>query len=451
LLWLACSPPPKDSDEQVTLAATDLTSPELLSPAEAIDLDSASDILHAQFIAAPMTYAIGGQEVEGYAYNEQIPGPTLRAKVGDTLIVELDNQLGFDTTIHWHGVKAPYAMDGVPWLANSIVPSDEVFTYTFELTHAGTFWYHPHIDTQRQVDLGLYGALIVEDPADPTPDVEHILLFDSWGEHEDSDGHADANSHHGYDHIGSNWTINGLSQPTLTASAGQSVLLRLINVSNVGYLQLDQMLDTWHVGSEQGWLPTVQPVEDLLLGPGERALLEVLPESSELTLTTKPHTLAGSSNLGENEDLLFIKPQEAGTAHPGLDWPGSELAISEDPGFTDLVYSFSGDEHTGLWLINGESYPDITVNSLALDSDAIIEVRNLSPTQHPFHLHGHEFEVLSMSGEPPPFHSMQDTVNIGIYERLRIKLHADNPGDWMTHCHILPHAHGGMMTVLRVE
>ena len=114
------------------------------------------------------------------------------------------------------------------------------------------------------------------------------------------------------------------------------------------------------------------------------------------------------------------------------------------------MYAFSGSDRTGLWLINGETFPDVTVHELAYDSEAVIEVRNLSPSEHPFHLHGLHFEVLSVNGRPSPWRTIEDTFNLRIRDRVRLKVQADNPGDWMTHCHILPHADDGMMTVLRV-
>ena len=101
--------------------------------------------------------------------------------------------------------------------------------------------------------------------------------------------------------------------------------------------------------------------------------------------------------------------------------------------------------------MNGERFPEITIEEVALGDTAIIEVRNLSPTQHPFHLHGHAFEVLSVGDEVPAYRWMEDTLDIPILGRARLRLVADNPGLWMTHCHILPHADAGMMTVLRVK
>ena len=89
--------------------------------------------------------------------------------------------------------------------------------------------------------------------------------------------------------------------------------------------------------------------------------------------------------------------------------------------------------------------------TLALGQEAIFEVRNLSPTEHPYHLHGMHFEVLSVNGVPPAQRTIEDNFNVRIYESLRLRVVANNPGWWMSHCHILPHAEGGMMSVVQVE
>ncbi|MFO0745667.1 MAG: multicopper oxidase domain-containing protein [Myxococcota bacterium] len=101
-------------------------------------------------------------------------------------------------------------------------------------------------------------------------------------------------------------------------------------------------------------------------------------------------------------------------------------------------------------MINGETFPDVTIPEVALGADVTLEVRNLSPTHHPFHLHGMPFEVLSQNGVVPAHKTIEDTLDLGLRDVARLRVHADNPGDWMAHCHILPHAHG-MMTILRVS
>ena len=119
-------------------------------------------------------------------------------------------------------------------------------------------------------------------------------------------------------------------------------------------------------------------------------------------------------------------------------------------GAPDIVYVFQGDDTSGVWMINGEVFPDITIHQLPLGQDAIIEIRNMSAVEHPFHLHGFHFEVLSVNDEPSLHRRIEDTLNIRIRDRVRLKIDVNNPGYWMTHCHILPHAYGGMMTVLHV-
>ena len=101
-------------------------------------------------------------EIEGYAYNDLTPSPVLVAKKGQILKVNFFNDLDTPTTIHWHGIKSPENMDGVPYAHEPVGP-EEYFDIEIPLEQEGTFWFHPHYDTVRQVDMGLYGMLIVED------------------------------------------------------------------------------------------------------------------------------------------------------------------------------------------------------------------------------------------------------------------------------------------------
>jgi len=463
LLSLACAascvsvdPDPDEPTPTPTPAPEELPAAVFVNPAEAEDLDPADDVLSVQLIADEAEIEIGGELVEGFAYNGQVPGPTLRAQVGDTLRVELENRLDVGTTIHWHGLEVPYAMDGVTWQTDPIGPG-ETFVYEFTLSHAGTFWYHPHFDTVRQVDRGLYGVLVVEDPAEPAADAELLLVFDDWGEHdaqdeeddeggdEDEDGPAHGHGSEPPDE----WVVSGFVEAEAPLAAGSVVRLRMVNASNTGYLDL-RWPELRQIASDQGLLPELAQPDAILLAPGDRAEAELLLGGEAIELAASPYSLSGGVVPGDARTVLSVVPQGSASAPEGLAWPWPGGAPSSDPAWTDLIYVFAGDPLTGEWLINGESYPDVTVRELPLGSEAIITVRNLSPTEHPFHLHGHSFEVLSEGGVPSERLRIEDTVNIRIREDLRIRLIADNPGDWMTHCHILPHAHGGMMTVLRV-
>ena len=243
--------------------------------------------------------------------------------------------------------------------------------------------------------------------------------------------------------------VTGLVEPSAALDSGSTVRLRLLNASNTAYLDL-RWPGLRQIASDQGLLPQLAEPASIVLAPGDRAEAEVLLGAEAIPVETAPYSLAGGTTPGDDKVLLTLDPVGGAAAPAGLDWswPGGE--VSPDPAWTDLIYVFAGDPLTGEWLINGETYPDVTVQELPLGSEAIITVRNLSPTEHPFHLHGHSFEVLSEGGVPPARRTVEDTINVRIREDLRLRLIADNPGDWMTHCHILPHAHGGMMTVLRV-
>jgi FtsP/CotA-like multicopper oxidase with cupredoxin domain len=140
-----------------------------------MDEDPAPGAFLLTLTAAPAEHALPtGAVVSGYAYNGQTPGPTIRVSLGDTVTVTLVNQLDQATTVHWHGLVVPWEADGATWMLGGVSPG-ESRTVTFTATKAGTFWYHPHMNTDRQVDAGLYGVLIVEDPAEPKVENERVI------------------------------------------------------------------------------------------------------------------------------------------------------------------------------------------------------------------------------------------------------------------------------------
>jgi FtsP/CotA-like multicopper oxidase with cupredoxin domain len=419
--------------------------PELRSPAEAEDLDPDPDVVRVALTAAPLTYAIGDETVEGWAYNGQVPGPTMRVKRGDTLIVEFHNGLDADTTIHWHGLHVPIAMDGVIHAGPGPIGPGEDFVYTFSIDQAGTYWYHPHLDSDRQVDLGLYGVIVVEDPAEPLPDRELVVVFDSWGEYE-----LDASDHdHGLDGASIEWTANGLFDPVFFASAGEHIRVRMVDVANAGYLEL-RWPELRQIGSDQGLLPDLLEPESVVLAPGDRIDAEWLIAAG-FDVSARPWSLLGAPAIGDERRLFEVGVEAPGEPPEPLEFPFDGTEPTPDPGFTDIVYAFHGDPHTGKWTINGELFPDITMEMLPLDQWSVIELRNISQTAHPFHLHGHAFEVLAVDGVAPAFRTFEDTFDVAPYSIVRLGLLPNNPGEWMAHCHILPHAEGGMMTMLMVD
>ena len=440
ILLAACAPAAPPADPPDDPEVPDDGPAILRSPAEAVDLDPADDVVRVALEAAPHTFEVAGRSVDGWAYNGQVPGPTIRLRRGQRLEVVLRNALPDPTTIHWHGLHVPFAMDGAGAMTDPVPPGG-TFTYSFDVDQVGTFWYHPHFDTARQVDLGLYGAIVVEDPDDPPVDAEIVAVLDAWDERSDRD------EHHGLDGAHATVTVNGLVDPVLPVPAGSAIRFRWINAANVAYVGVRaDGLRT--IGGDQGLLAAPRDGVEVLT-PGDRADADLVVEAP-VDVEALPWSAYGGQVASPPRRLFRVVPDgDAGGSEPPA-WSFDGALPAADPPYTDLTYVLHGDPTTGDWRINGERFPDVTPYALPLDARAIVEVRNLSATNHPFHLHGHAFELLSRDGVAPAVREVHDTLDVAVHETVRLALVADNPGSWMLHCHILPHAEGGMMTMLDV-
>jgi FtsP/CotA-like multicopper oxidase with cupredoxin domain/plastocyanin len=228
--------------------------------------------------------------VDGWGYNGQVPGPELRVREGDTVRVRLHNRLPVPTTIHWHGIDVPLAQDGVPVISQPAVAPGSDFTYEFAATNPGTRWYHSHVDSNSQLELGLYGSFIVEPRAgEPVQyDREFTYLLDEKALDFTPDvalGHArlrNADTGNGrggalqYDLF----LINGKAGdaiPPLTIAQGERIRLRLINAGNLphamhlhGHSFTVIATDGNPVHEDARWLK-----DTVLIGPGERYDVEI--------------------------------------------------------------------------------------------------------------------------------------------------------------------------------
>lgn len=411
--------------------------------AVAEDLDPSDGVVRVRLVAERDEDGPFGVQ---YTYNGMSPGPTIRATRGDVVEVELVNALDAPTTIHWHGLHVPFDMDGVTWMGAPVQPG-ETFTYRFTVDQVGTYWYHPHFDTARQVDAGLYGAFVVESPDEPEVDADLVFVADSLDEHRGGDRHVAA----GHGRNVRRWEVNGVEDGVVRVQGGQLVRARFVNVANHGYLYLNWDGDIEHIASDQGLLPSLQTPDHIGLGPGDRADVVWRVGEEGFDVWTEAYSLNGGLTYRDPIRLFRVEVDAPAPAPAMPDWPFSGLEPTPDPGYADIVYAFSGSDRTGTWRINGEAFPDVTIESFPAGEPRIIEVRNLSPSEHPFHIHGMGFEVLSVNGEAPAYYTYEDTWNLAIRDIVRLRVDSANRGDWMTHCHILEHAEDGMMTVLRVE
>ena len=187
--------------------------------------------------AAPTEVEIfDGRTLEVWSYNGQVPGPTLRLRLGQTVRVHLKNELPMPTTIHWHGVRVPNDMDGVPEVTQPPVQPGETFVYEFTPKDAGTFWFHPHVRSMEQVERGLYGLLIVED-AEPLPYTREIVwVLDDWrltGDGTQIDPNFATRSDLAHDgRWGNVIAVNGRLSPVVEVQPGERIRLRMLNSAN---------------------------------------------------------------------------------------------------------------------------------------------------------------------------------------------------------------------------
>src|SRR3989337_1550532 len=132
-------------------------------------------------VSRPSLVGAAHPQTEVWTYDGAVPGPELRFRQGERLRVELENLLPGDTTVHWHGVRVPNGMDGVPGLTQPPIKANGGrFVYEFALPDAGTYWYHPHLDSSNQVGRGVYAPLIVEEPQPPAVDRDVVWMLGDW-------------------------------------------------------------------------------------------------------------------------------------------------------------------------------------------------------------------------------------------------------------------------------
>ena len=217
-------------------------------------------------------------DTEVWAYDGRVPGPELRVKQGERLRVVVTNGLPEGTTVHWHGVRVPHAMDGVAHLTQPpIAANGGTFVYEFEAKDAGTFWYHPHSRSYEQVGRGLAGALVVEERAPIAVDRDVTWVLGRLAAHPGgaapraTSGACSTSRHAG--RIGNTVTINGVVPESLDVRAGERIRLRLVNAANARMFALE-------FRGHRPWIVALdgQPVEPhepeggrVVLGPSMRA------------------------------------------------------------------------------------------------------------------------------------------------------------------------------------
>ncbi len=394
--------------------------------------------------------------------------PVLRMTRGKPFAARLVNGMDEPTTIHWHGVRVPNKMDGVPFMIQPYVYPGDHFDYAFTPPDAGTFWYHPHCDTLVQMGHGLTGVIVVENPNDPQFDAEVVLNLRDWRLGGDGQFIAPFRARDAArgGTFGTVRTANWQAGPQYDAPAGGLVRLRLAitDVTRIYSLRMH--------GAEAAVIaidgnPVAQrfPLGLLQLGPGQRLDLAVRMPDEEGAVVgledirgTRPAMLAtlrsvGSSLRRDLRDLPALEPNPvaqvdtAAAEHIRLALSATAENVPADSVCGSIGYSF--------WAINKVPWsgdtPDPTapLAELKLGRSYVIDMENPTPRAHPIHLHGMSFTVLS-STAGPVLPLVSDTYLIQPDEKVQLGFVADSPGDWLLHCHIIEHQKTGMTSYVRV-
>ena len=423
-------------------------------------------IVEVNLVAGAATAELlDGKRADVWAYHDgtrgvaRIPGPTLDVPQGAHVIVHFTNDLPVATTIHWHGLRVPNASDGTP-IAQVPVEPGARFDYEFDATDAGTFWYHPHVEGDIQVERGLYGAVVVRGGTQPDVAADRVFVLDdvkleSTGKLSDATAPLDMM----LGRQGNVLLANGTNGGTLDVASGTRERWRFVNSANGRYFNLSLPGHSFLViGWDGGLLATPYEVQTVLVAPGER--YEVLVELDDAPGTTtslqtlhydRGHDIPDPGPL----DLFAIHVGDRGAAPAALPvaWSTYDpIAIDASTPVRKIVLS---EAEEGLaepkFFINGMQYPDVPPIASVPGAIEIWEIQNDAEMDHPFHLHGMFFQVLDVGGVTPAHQGWKDTVNVPQKQTLRFAVRYGGAGRWMYHCHILEHAERGMMGELELR
>ncbi|MFL5740622.1 MAG: multicopper oxidase family protein [Flavisolibacter sp.] len=399
-----------------------------------------------------------GKTVAAWGFNQQVPGPILKACKGNTLVVKVKNSLSEPTIIHWHGIRLPASMDGTGEVQKPIQPG-ETFEYRFVVPDAGTFWYHSHHNETVQVERGMYGGIVIEDETDPVTDGEKVFLIDDMkltADNQFKKGNFVGRWKERHDgRQGDTLLVNGKESSTIDMNAGQIERWRFINASSARYFVLHLEGRSFKIiGSDGGLLEHPQIVTEASLTPGERIDIVVGPFS-------EGETFAVESLAYNRMTFLKAKRESFATVKVGTPKP-SQALIPDTLRIIESLAQQDAEVNRNIKLSVNPSLKrgiDFKVNNALHANDKPVrvgelqvwEVANASLMDHPFHLHGFFFQVLEEDGKAPQYRAWKDTINLKPRSKIKIAWLPDNrPGMWMYHCHILEHHAAGMMAGFEV-
>jgi FtsP/CotA-like multicopper oxidase with cupredoxin domain len=457
--------------------------------------------------------SLKGRDILMYGFNGQYPGPLIHVTQAATITVDFHNATEHETAVHWHGVRLDNRFDGVPHVTQEPVPPGGSFRYTIRFPDAGIYWYHPHHREDIQQDLGLYGNLMVQstEPGYYGPaHRDEILLLDDilLGDNGLVPYGAEAANFAIMGRFGNVMLVNGEPDWALDVRAGEVVRFHLTNASNTRTFNIsfdDVRMKV--VASDVSRFEREEWVESVVLAPAERYVVDVRFERSGRSALTNrvqaiDHMMGAFLPLVDTLGMVDVSGEPAapilapsfGTLRRHADVeaeidryrprfddpPDLDLQlVLEQQGLPfvltqlmrlDTTY-FNPVEWAGTmpmmdWLPTGREVRWILRDARDGAENREIERRyrvgdvvrvrlrnerhSLHAMQHPIHIHGQRFLVLSVNGVATRNHVWKDTVLVPVGMSVELLLELSNPGRWMLHCHIAEHLEAGMQLLFDV-
>lgn len=425
----------------------------------------------------------GGAALPLWTFADGAWPPLIRLKLGDRLEATLENHLprsGEHTSIHWHGIRLPNDQDGVPYLVQPPVKPGESFRYAFTPPDAGTYFFHTHCNTVEQLGRGLEGVLIIDGDTTEPYDADIVLLLRDWRIDPGSARFASFSTPRGAARAGSYGplrSVNGVSNPEIELPAEGDCRLRLINTDPTRIMQISvEGADAAIVAVDGIALPALALTEwamgpamrlDIVLrAPGTGEIARLIDSSGDGRVVLARLLGAGAPRRTRAFDPAPLRaaripaPDLASATRLAFRFQsndsGAALALAAPgPGPVAALDSLCLSSRTN-WTINGAAWADrdharipAPLAVLQRGRSYLLALRNDTLFTHPIHLHGHTFTYLRSNKQQLPAHHA-DTLLLLPKEQLEVAFVADNPGDWMFHCHIIEHQETGMMGYVRV-
>lgn len=460
-----------------------------------------------QLDARPVSKDILGDRVRMLGYNGQIPGPLLKVEQGSTVYLNFTNNMEFETTVHSHGLRLDNKFDGVPEVTQDSVETGGSFLYELTFPDDGMYWYHPHVREDLQQELGLYGNILVVPSTDSYNEVDsEVALFlddiSMFGSDVET-LNSEISTHSLMGRFGNLMLVNGETDYEMSVGRGDVVRFYLTDSANTRTFNFSiEGHEMKLVGGDSGRYEMEEIVDSVVISPSERYIVEVLfEEEGEFNIqhrTPSSLYILGSVNVveGKEPDTSFFSLNENEEVVRDIDRvrdrfddePDLEIELTVDIGGMGTMGGMDHMEHgmeSGMMMEHSETgieWEDDMgmMNILSTDKDTRWIMRDAStgrenmdidytakvgdvkkirlfndpdsahPMQHPIHLHGQRFLVISEDGVPNDNLVWKDTALVTTGKTVDILVEFTNPGEWMAHCHIAEHLSSGMMMSIDV-